>query len=146
MKKTLGLLLLLGLGLLAGCQNPSAPLVDGEVLLLPGTWHADLDVPEVPYPGTSATDVWWEQVTATERYWVPENGAGFAVMGLAKPSPADCQGAPLSDAPIDGSSGPTNQIPSGTYLCGRTAEGRIAVVRVEQYGYTLVLRVWVYRP
>ncbi len=139
-------MLVLGLGLLAGCQTQTGHLVDGEILLLPGTWSADLDVPEVPYPDTSTTDVWWEQVTATERYWVPEHGARFAVMGTTKPSLADCQSASLSDAPIDGSNGPTNQIPSGTYLCGRTAEGRTAIVRVEQYGYTLVLRVWVYQP
>jgi len=101
-------------------------------------------VPGPPVPSTA--DVWWEQVTATERYWRSKNGARFAVMGAAKPSPADCQSAPLSDTPIDGSDGPTNQIPSGTYLCGRTAEGRIAIVLVEQYGYNLDLRVWIYEP
>ncbi len=143
MARTVALFMLLGL--LAACSRETPPrlVVDGASFTLRGTWHADLDRAQESRFSPDV-DVWWEQVTATERYWTPRNGARFAPMGTARPDFAACRRAALSGARIDGSDGPSNRIPSASFLCGRTAEGRTVVVEVLNYGYILDLRVWVW--
>lgn len=136
-------LLLLG-GILAGCQRPAPPrlLLDGASFVLRGTWEADLDTAKEE--ASAKSDVWWAQVSDTERYWVPRNGARFAAMGTGEPTAALCRQTALSEEPIDGSVGPTNRIPTGSFLCARTAEGHLAIVKVENYDWALTLRVWVW--
>lgn len=38
-------------------------------------------------------DLWYQVVSATERYLTPINGAGFAVWGGSAPGMSDCIGA-----------------------------------------------------
>ncbi len=144
MTRTFGLLLLLTL--LAACSPETPPrlLVNGATLTLRGTWHADPDRAQEIGPGDPGSDVWWEQVTTTERYWVPENGAKFTAFGTTRPDLADCQRSALTETKINGSAGPSNRIPSGTYLCGKTNEGHTVIVEVVNYGYNHDLKVWVY--
>ncbi len=140
-----GAVLVAVLLLLTGCENPGPRLlVDGATFTLRGTWYADLDRAQEIGPGELGSDVWWEQVTTTERYWVPENGAKFTAFGTTRPDLADCQRAALTETKINGSAGPSNRIPSGTYLCGKTNEGHTVIVEVVNYGYNLDLKVWVY--
>jgi hypothetical protein len=49
-------------------------------------------------------------------------------------------------AKIDGSNGPTNQVPTGTVLAYRTAAGRYGKCKVVRHGYNLELKWLTYGP
>jgi hypothetical protein len=51
----------------------------GSGLRVRGTWECDLDRGKESSDGA---DFWWEQVTESERFLVPENGAVFAKVPL----------------------------------------------------------------
>jgi hypothetical protein len=72
-------------------------------LAISQTWTADLDEGEV---GAGAdSDIWFQAVTATERYITPRNGATIAKVGT---------------------------LPEGTYVCVRTNLGRYSQFRVNE--------------
>jgi hypothetical protein len=50
----------------------------GNSLIIHGTWLCDLDE-GVEEGATSTSDFFWEQVTGTERYLTPRNGAQFSL-------------------------------------------------------------------
>lgn len=89
------------------------------------TWGADFDAGVVSV--TSAMDLWFEAVSATEKYLTPQNGGSIAIWGTSAPSMYDCLGASLSTARI-----PIGSAPVGTYVCYQTNEGRPGVFRINE--------------
>ncbi|MDH5635780.1 MAG: hypothetical protein OEY47_03845 [Candidatus Bathyarchaeota archaeon] len=105
-------------------------------LTIGGTQALDVDTGQV---GSSSpdTDLWWEQVTSTERFLVPENGAELGNLGIVDfDSVVDCSAYMLSTDPINGSVD-NNTIPEGTVLVVRTNIGNYAKMRIDSYGYDL---------
>ncbi|HQA28453.1 MAG TPA: hypothetical protein PLA02_04460 [Brevefilum fermentans] len=95
------------------------------------TYTADLD--EGLLNGGSGKDLWYQVVSATERYLTPINGAGFAVWGGSAPGMSDCIGASLSTTSI-----PLSSSLVGTYVCYRTNEGRPGAFRVNELTGTTI--------
>lgn len=90
-------------------------------------------------------DLWWEQVTETERYLVPTNGACFAVIGqrdFDSITRDDLSRLPCFASKIDGSAASYGQVMDGTVILAVTSERRFTKFRVNQYGYDLVIS-WV---
>lgn len=56
--------------------STGATYSSGSSLTIRGTWLCDLDAGA---EASANADFWWEQVTSTERYLVPQNGATFKV-------------------------------------------------------------------
>lgn len=73
----------------------------------------------------SASDLWFEAVTSTQKYLSPQNGARFAIWGSSAPGMYDCLNASLSTARI-----PISSAPVGTYVCYLTNQGRPGTFRV----------------
>ena len=73
----------------------------------------------------SASDLWFEAVTSTQKYLSPQNGARFVVWGSSAPGMYDCLNASLSTARI-----PISSAPVGTYVCYLTNQGRPGTFRV----------------
>jgi len=79
--------------------NPDGSVYsEGDNLVIHGTCSCDLDL---GVESSTSSDFWWEQVTAVERYLVPENGARFAVYGAAPPSAPSPSGLPTLSLNID---------------------------------------------
>jgi hypothetical protein len=109
-------------------------------LIVRGTWHCDLDSGAETDAGA---DFWWEQDTSVKRYLVPQNGAGFFVVGIRdfeSVKYADLERFQYSSQKIDGSSFSYNQIPQGTVVAYKTNEGRFGKFIVDEYGYNLTIR------
>jgi len=105
-------------------------------LTIGGTQTLDVDTGQV---GSSSpdTDLWWSQVTSTERFLVPENGAELANLGIVDfDSVVDCSIYTLSKDPINGSVD-NNTIPDGTVLVIKTNIANYAKMRIDIYGYDL---------
>jgi hypothetical protein len=103
---------------------PPPPVTHSTGLLdIPQTWPADLD--EGVVGAGTASDIWFEAVTAAERYVTPRNGATMAKVGTTAVGRSDCAAAPLSASRIH-----VNDLPEGTYVCVRTNQGRYSEFRV----------------
>jgi uncharacterized protein YraI len=89
---------------------------------IPQTYMADLDAGAVTESGA---DIWFEAVSATERYVTPRNGAAIVKVGTGGISRDMCASASVSTARIN-----VNDLPAGTYVCVRTNEGRVSGFRV----------------
>jgi len=88
------------------------------------TWSVDLDT------GTTGSgagvDIWFEAVTAAERYLVPRNGASMAIAGNRSINLAGCKAiAGYTRARL-----PVALFRTGLYVCVRTNEGRYSQFRV----------------
>lgn len=94
-------------------------------LEIPQTWTFDLDNGIVGR--SSSTDLWFEAVTATERYLTPQGGTRLAVVGRRSVNLRGCQQASLSSTKI-----PISQLTQGTYVCVLTSEGRYSQFRVNE--------------
>ena len=105
------------------------------IVTLPGTSCVDLDTGNIGCDGNA--DIWWEQVTAVERYLTPQNGAKAGVAGTTSVGYLGCSTLALSTARINGSDDASNKIPVGTYVCVLTDAGRYSQFRVNTYGYDL---------
>lgn len=102
-----------------------------------GTCSFDVDTGQVVLYTDPSSDLWWEIVSSTERYIVPENGAEFANLGVVDfDSVVNCSIYSLSADPINGSVG-NNMIPNGTVLVVKTNIGYYAKMRIDSYGYNL---------
>lgn len=140
-KKVLLSLLICGLlsGILpVGFKIPvkASPDLTTTSLTIGGTQSLDVDTGDVG-PSTPQTDLWWEQVSSTERYLVPQNGATVANLGIVDfDSVVDCSTYTPSTDPINGSIG-NNTIPDGTVLVIKTNIGNYAKMRIDNYGYYL---------
>ncbi len=71
-------------------------------------------------------DIWFEAVTATERYVAAWSGAVIANAGSRSVGRDDCAAMALSPTRI-----PIDDLPVGTYVCVRTNEGRYSQFRVD---------------
>ena len=87
------------------------------------TYLIDLDSASIV--SAAATDIWFEAVTATERYITPKNGAQIVKMGKNEPGYLGCQGASYHSSQIK-----IQDVPAGTYLCVRTNEGRFSEIYI----------------
>lgn len=93
----------------------------GKVTVDP-TFLADLD--DIEQKSASA-DIWYENVSASERYITPRNGATLLKMS-GTPSYDDCKSASLSSSRVSFAS-----FSVGSWFCFRTDEGRYGRFEVE---------------
>jgi eukaryotic-like serine/threonine-protein kinase len=93
------------------------------LLPVPQTWLVDFDTGALGSgPGA---DLWFEAVTAAERYLTPRNGAQMAAAGTAPPGRTGCQMAALSPNKVH-----VDSLAAGSYFCVRTNEGRYTQFQV----------------
>lgn len=115
-----------------------APITRSSIVIQ-GTYHYDFDL-------VSNTDVWWDQVTSTERKMVPENGATIANIGVTKfanVTLSQLKGKSYSTASLDGNNDSSNQLVNGDVWAVHTDLGSYVKVLVTSYGYNLtVTYVW----
>jgi hypothetical protein len=90
---------------------------------IPQTWLFDVDTGSLSEG--SGADLWFEAVTATERYFTPFRGAGMVKMGSGAPGYAGCSSASYSTARI-----PVSKVLVGSYLCLRTVGGRYSELQL----------------
>lgn len=96
------------------------------------TFTANLDNGAV---GGAGADIWYEAVTATEKYITPRNGASIAVGDGSNRGYDGC-----AAESFDGESVALEDIPVGTYVCVTTNQGRISQFRVNGFmGTTMKL-------
>ena len=108
-----------------------------------GTWSCDLDSGMQVSTFDSQADFRWEQVSSTERYIIPKNGAMFYIIGDVAFSSirySDLTGYPYTTDNINGSDPPDNQIPKGTVVAAITNESRYCVIEIKVHGWTLTIR------
>jgi len=107
-----------------------------------GTWDFDVDTGQNT---AYMADLFWEQVTETERHIVPRNGAKFTNLGVVDfDSVVNFSSYSLSKDMIDGSVD-HNAIPNGTVLVVKTDIGNYAKMRIDNYGYNLNVTIVVHQ-
>ena len=123
--------------LATGCGgSPSAPTEPGPspgtvfrqgTIEIQQTFAFDLDTGYVPTMLQDGGDVWFNAVTDTDRYLTPMywDRAALAVWGQTDPGYAGCASAALGQTDV-----PIQSLSPGLYLCVRTSEDRVAVLRV----------------
>lgn len=89
------------------------------------TQTLDLDTGTVS-PSSGDRDLWFEAVSASEKYITPRNGAEFKNMGGSAPSFDDCDSASLSSGKI-----PLDDLSEGDWLCYGTNLGNLGRVEIE---------------
>jgi uncharacterized protein YraI len=92
------------------------------------TFTANLDNGNI---GGSGADIWYEAVTAVEKYITPRNGAKLALGDGSNRGFAGCSTASYSGGRLS-----IWIIPVGTYVCAKTAQGRISQFRLNGYAGT----------
>ncbi len=110
------------------------PLVFNNIIIK-GTYNYDFDL-------VDNTDVWWDQLTSTQREMAPMNGATLANIGVtnfANVTAAQLQGLSYSNTPIDGNNDSTNKLVNGDVWAVHTDGGHYVKVLVVTYGYNIVL-------
>jgi len=96
------------------------------------TFTANLDNGNV---GGAGVDIWYQAVTAVEKYITPRNGATIAVGDGSNRGYEGCAAESFS-----GDNVPLADIPVGTYVCVKTNQGRISQFRVNGFmGTTMKL-------
>lgn len=96
------------------------------------TFTVDLDDGSI---GGTGVDLWYEAVTALEKYLTPRNGARLALGDGSNRGYAGCSIEAFSPVQI-----PLADVPPGTYVCATTDEGRISQFRVNGFvGTTMKL-------
>lgn len=104
-------------------SRPSGPQTHTTGLLqVQQTFEFDLDRGQVG--GTSA-DLWFQAETDDLLYLVPRNGALIGVGDRSNRGYAGCRSARMNDSRVS-----LRDIPSGSYVCVTTNEGRISQFRV----------------
>ncbi len=88
------------------------------------TFLFDLDTGREVQSGDS--DIWFEAVTAKERYLTPKNGATIGVVRAAGDYES-CSGATLSDRRI-----PVNKLPDSIAVCVRTSRGNLGSFKLRE--------------
>ena len=100
---------------------------------VPGTWEWDIESDTL---GTGTdSDVWWNQLTPSERQLYPQNGAQLVLVTGAsyeEVSLSVLQSLSYSDAPISGSDG-SGVLGVGVVLAMRTSDGNYAKLRIDRY-------------
>jgi hypothetical protein len=111
--------------------------------VLRGTWLFSFD--RGAETGAAGADVWWDQMTATQRQLVPQGSAQIVNLGAKDFNATDLavlQGLSYGTAPIAGNADGTNQLGAGDIFAVLTGGRNFAKVEVVEYGYNLHLR-WV---
>lgn len=90
------------------------------------TFLADLD--NGAMVNNAGSDIWYEAVTAVEKYITPRNGALIAVGDGSNRGFAGCSAESFSSNRV-----PLGAIPVGTYVCVKTNAGRISQFRVNGF-------------
>ncbi|MGO8947269.1 MAG: hypothetical protein ACLQUY_06330 [Ktedonobacterales bacterium] len=110
------------------------PLVFNNITIK-GTYEYDFDL-------VDNTDVWWDQLTLTERSMAPVNGATIANIGVtnfADVTAVQLHGLSYSNTPIDGNDDSTNKLVNGDVWAVHTDGGHYVKVLVVTYGYNIVI-------
>jgi len=89
------------------------------------TFMADLDNGAVT---TTGADIWYQAVTAAEKYVTPRNGAQLALGDRSNRGLDGCRVAAFSSNSI-----PLWDMPVGSYVCVKTNQGRISQFRLNGY-------------
>lgn len=96
------------------------------------TFTANLDNGNV---GGAGVDIWYQAVTAAEKYITPSNGAQLALGDGSNRGYDGC-----STEAFSGDQLALEDIPPGTYVCAKTNQGRISQFRVNGFvGTTMKL-------
>jgi len=105
--------------------TPATTVYSAKKIDVPQTYTADLDEGVVAPPAGNK-DIWFNAVSAAEKYLVPQNGALLKKWASGAPSFEDCKGAALS-----GSSIPLADVPITSWVCFKTNMGRYGRFEVE---------------
>jgi hypothetical protein len=105
--------------------EPAPSVVASGHLDIRQTYGADLDVGANDSPDFADMDMWFEAVSAVEKYLTPWDTAKFKKMG-GIPSLADCQAASLSSNKI-----PLGLVSVGSWFCYETDLGNVGRFEVE---------------
>lgn len=125
--------------------TPTQPIQSTSESTLAQNTCFDLDDGTTVAFGSSQADVCW-QVTDPTRTLTVQNGARMSLQSAGTaPDYFDCLNASLRTDPIDGSPG-SNEIPSGTYLCFKTSDGRTAMMHIRMYGSDLDIDYTTWKP
>jgi hypothetical protein len=98
--------------------------------VVPGTWTWKVEGNGLG-GGLESSDVWWEQVSGTERNLVPLGGAAWAVLKgkpFEKVRREDLAGAAYSNGKLSGA-----LLRPGTVVALRTRDGKYAKLKVVRY-------------
>lgn len=108
-----------------------AEIARGQTVLL-GTWVWDVDTNRFPNEELRGDgDVWWEQVTRTERYLVPLNGARLASLrnrAFEQIAADELANTPFASEKISGS-----VLTPGAVVAVHTTKGNFAKLQVVRY-------------
>jgi sugar lactone lactonase YvrE len=124
---------------------PSATILSQGTVTIPGTWLFDFDTGTIT---DSGAEVWWRQMTSTERALTPQGGAEIVRLGAVNYnaiSYPELLELAYGTTPIDGSVGAGNQLTAGTVFAVRTGNGNYAKAQVLSYGYDLQIRWTTYQ-
>lgn len=119
--------------------QPPAPklIVDTPILMVPDAF-LDTDSGSIAADGA---DLWFQQVSDSERYLVPQQDAVVATQGQDSPGAEGCAKATLGGDRIL-----LDNLQPGTYLCLRTANGNISEMRFAGLSDVLELRLRKWQP
>lgn len=93
---------------------------------LPQTFLANLDNGNVA--GGAGADIWYQAVTAVEKYITPRNGALLALGDGSNRGYDGCAAESFSNDSVA-----LEDAPPGTYVCAKTNQGRISQFRVNGF-------------
>lgn len=117
--------------------TPTVGVYKTGSITINSSFTADLD--QITSPGTPNEDIWYEAVSAVERYLTPRNGATFKEMS-GTPSYSDCAGAALTSSRVN-----FTDISVGDWFCYKTNAGRYGRFQVDGVtgsSITLDVRTW----
>ena len=106
--------------------EPEVPFTHSDgFIALQQTFSANLNTGAV---GGAGVDIWYEAVSAAEKYVTPRNGALLARGDRSNRGYAGCSAEAFSDESI-----PLWDMPVGSYVCVRTNQGRISQFRLNGF-------------
>lgn len=121
-------------------------LISSGTAIIPGTFSFDFDAGTVGnFASDPGMDVFWEQITSSQRQMAPRSSAGIVNLGVVDFSTitaAFLQGLTYGTSPINGNDDASNQLVLGDIFAVRTSAGNYAKVKVLTYGYNLEVQ-WV---
>jgi len=121
-----------------------ASTVSKGTAIIKGTWLFDCETGSMLAPAATL-DLWWEQMTATNRQMVPQGGAKIVNLGkvsFTSVTPAAMQSYTYTTNPIPANNDATNKLVNGDVFCVQTREGNYCKIQVVNYDYNLTIK-WV---